>query len=442
MGHPHVIAGKPSSAKNMQTPAEDNDRTLLRRPVAPGIAADVPMVDPRHIGEFGAINPLIGAANPLLMMVPVLRTASVPTDVSGLRARLIEMVKGFDATCLGLSLPDDQRNIARYAVCTVLDEAIQMTPWGGTANWAQQSLLIHFFKENWGGEKFFQILDKMSETPSKFGPLLELFYVCLSLGFMGRFQMAGPAGRQAVGDLRDRLYILVRQGGGEPERNLSSAWKGLSIEARGFKGFWAFGLTVGLVSLLSLGTFAGLAYALGGHFSGLGLHQLALKQTPLAVAAAVPASKPRLAQLLAPEIESKQVQVRDMALESVVTLLGETLFESGSAAPKGQSTAVLNRVAEALDQVEGQILVTGHTDNTPTRTLRYANNFELSRERAENARRILAAKLKDSARITSEGRGDTEPVAGKGTVAGNDSAEKRALNRRVEITLRVSSPAQ
>ena len=44
-------------------------------------------------------------------------------------------------------LPDDQRHIARYALCTVIDEAIQMTPWGGTANWAQQSLLIHFFRE-------------------------------------------------------------------------------------------------------------------------------------------------------------------------------------------------------------------------------------------------------------------------------------------------------
>lgn len=426
----------------MQIPVDDNDRTMLRRPVKSAVSADAPMVDLRQIGEFGAINPLIGAANPLLMMVPLLRTASVPSDVFGLRARLIEMVKSFDAACLGLSLPDDQRNIARYAICTVLDEAIQMTPWGGTANWAQQSLLIHFFKENWGGEKFFQILDKMSETPGKFVPLLELFYVCLSLGFMGRFQLAGAAGRQAVADLRDRLYLLIRQGGGEPERNLSSAWRGLAIEARRFKGFWTFGLTVGLVSLVSLAAFAGFAYALGGHFSNLGLDQLALKQTPLVVVAAVPASKPRLAQLLAPEIESKKVQVRDMALESVVTLLGETLFESGSAALKGQSTAVLNKVAEALDQVEGRILVTGHTDNVPTRTLRYANNFELSRERAENARRVLAARLKDSTRITSEGRGDTEPVSGKDTAAGNDSAEKRALNRRVEITLRVSSPVQ
>ena len=333
-------------------------------------------------------------------------------------------------------MPDDQRNIARYALCTVLDEAIQMTPWGGTANWAQQSLLIHFFKESWGGEKFFQILDKMAETPAKFAHLLELFYVCLALGFMGRFQLADAAGRQAIADLKGRLYLLARLGSQEPERTLSTSWKGLAIETRRFTGFGLFGLTAGLVAMLSLVVFAGLVYVLGDNFSSLGLQQLALKRTELAPVAVLPAAKPRLAQLLAPEIEAKQIQVRDLKLESVVTLLGETLFDSGSAVPTGQSIRLLQKVAEALDQVEGQVVVSGHTDNIPTRTLRYANNFELSRERAENVRRIVGARLKDGARTSSEGRGDTEPVAN------NASAEGRAQNRRVEITLRVSSTAQ
>ncbi len=420
----------------MQTMNDDNDRTRVARPFVAAARAEVSEVDPQQIGDLGAINPLIGIANPLLMMVPMLRTANAPADISGLRTRLIEMVKGFDAASVRIRLPDDQRNIARYALCTVLDEAIQMTPWGGTANWAQQSLLIHFFKESWGGEKFFQILDKMAETPAKFAHLLELFYVCLALGFMGRFQLSDAAGRQAIADLKGRLYLLARQGSQEPERTLSATWKGLAIETRRFTGFAVFGLTTGLVAMLSLGVYAGLVYTLSGNLSSLELQQLALKRTELASVAVLPAAKPRLVQLLTPEIEAKQVQVRDLKLESVVTLLGETLFDSGSAAPTGQSTRVLQKVAEALDQVEGQVVVSGHTDNIPTRTLRYANNFELSRERAENVRRIVAARLKDGARTSSEGRGDTEPVAN------NASAEGRAQNRRVEITLRVSSTGQ
>jgi type VI protein secretion system component VasF len=70
---------------NAQTAAAfDDDRTLFFRPVlaqaATTAAVDVAPVDVREIGAFGAINPVIAAANPLLMMVPTLRTAAAPSD--------------------------------------------------------------------------------------------------------------------------------------------------------------------------------------------------------------------------------------------------------------------------------------------------------------------------------------------------------------------------
>lgn len=418
-----------------------SDSTLLFRPAAAmnfAAAAPPPVapVDTRQIAGLAAINPVVAAANPLLMMVPTLRTAHPPADVGVTRARLIELIRDFDAAAIKQGLPDDQRNIARYALCTVVDEAIQMTPWGTAANWAQQSLLIHFFKENWGGEKFFQILDKMSETPARFTSLLELFYVCLAVGFMGRFHLAGAQGRQAVTDLRERLYVLIRRSQAEGDRTLSGHWKGVEIEPRRFKGFAAFGVVAALCALLGLGVYAWYSFALAGQVDQLELSQLALKKTELSKVALAPAPKPRLAQLLAPEIEAKQVSVKDLKLESVVTLLGETVFESGSAAPTGRAVDLLRKVAAALDQVEGTVLVTGHTDNVPTRTLRYASNFVLSKERAGNVQALVAGMLKDGQRVSAEGKGDTEPVAP------NETAEGRALNRRVEITLRVPTTLQ
>lgn len=418
-----------------------SDSTLLFRPAAAmnfASAAPPPVasVDTRQIAGLAAINPVVAAANPLLMMVPTLRSAHPPADVAVTRARLIEMIRDFDAAAIKQGLPDDQRNIARYALCTVVDEAIQMTPWGTAANWAQQSLLIHFFKENWGGEKFFQILDKMSETPSRFSSLLELFYVCLAVGFMGRFHLQGPAGRQAVGDLRERLYVLIKRQQGEGDRTLSGHWKGVEVEARRFKGFAMFGVVAALCALASLGVFAWYSHSLAAQVDNLELAQLALKKTELTKVALAPAVKPRLAQLLAPEIEAHLVSVKDWKLESVVTILGEGIFESGSAVPTGRSTDLLRKIAAALDQVEGQVVVTGHTDNVPTRTLRYASNFELSRDRAANVKALIEAMLKAPARISAEGKGDTEPVAG------NETPEGRAQNRRVEVTLRVPSTLQ
>ncbi len=420
----------------MQHLNDDPDATLYFRPAAAALAATrqpVADIDIRHIGTLGAINPLISAANGLLMMVPSLRTASQPSNVADLRIRLIEMVKDFDNAMVKLGTPDDQRNIARYGLCTVVDEAIQMTPWGTSANWAQQSLLIHYFKENWGGEKFFQILDKMSETPERFTDLLELFYVCLALGFMGRFHLSDAAGRQAIVDLKDRLYVLIRRGRKNSDSSLSSSWKGLAVEARKFKGFGIFGLVACACALLSLSIFAWYSYSLSGAFEQISLDQLAIKRTELSRVALAPAAKPRLAQLLAKEIDAKQLQVRDLKLESVVTLLGETVFESGSAAPTSRAVDLLQGVAKAIDQVDGQVVVTGHTDNVPTHTLRFASNFALSKERAENVKALIASNLRDPARISAEGKGDTEPVMA------NDQAEGRAQNRRVEISLRVPS---
>jgi type VI secretion system protein ImpK len=149
-----------------------------------------------------------------------------------------------------------------------------------------------------------------------------------------------------------------------------------------------------------------------------------------------PAAKPRLAQLLQAEIAAKQLEVRDLQLESVVTLLGEQTFDSGSATPAGGAVAVIEKVAQALDQLEGRVIVTGHTDNVPTRTLRFPSNFELSKERARTVAALVGARLKDGTRVSSEGRGDTEPVGP------NNTAEGRGRNRRVEITLRVMAAGQ
>ncbi len=419
-----------------------NDSTLLFRPgAAMNFSAAPPppsvaQVDTRQIAGLAAINPVIAAANPLLMMVPTMRTARPPSDVGVTRARLIEMIRDFDAAVIRQGLADDQRNIARYALCTVMDEAIQMTPWGTAANWAQQSLLIHFFKENWGGEKFFQILDKMSETPSRFTQLLELFYVCLAVGFMGRFHLAGATGRQAVTDLRERLYVLIKRNQAETDRTLSGHWKGVEVEQRRFKGFATFGIIAALCALVSLGVFAWYSYALAGQVDALDLDRLQLKKTELTRVALAPAAKPRLAQLLAPEISAKQVAVKDLRLESVITLLGEGVFESGSAVPTARSVDLLRKIAAALEQVEGQVIVTGHTDNVPTRTLRHASNFALSKDRAANVKALMETMLKDGKRLSAEGKGDIEPVAP------NETLEGRSQNRRVEITLRVPTTLQ
>lgn len=408
--------------------SDDSEKTQIapRKAAAPMPAG----LDVREISSLSAANPLLAAANPLLMMLQSLRSAQAPGNVNELRVRLIDAVKEFEAACDRARVPELERRIANYALCTVVDEAVQMTPWGGAANWAQQSLLIHYHRESQGGEKFFEFLNRIAGSPGQYGSLLELFYVCLSLGFMGRFHLEGPAGRQAVNDLRERIHTLMRQGRPATDTTLSSQWAGLQVARRQFRGFGLVGAAVALMALLCLGLFSYYWFALGSQFEALEFHKLALKRQPPAAIAIEASAKPRLAQLLAEEVKSRQLEVRDLKLESVVTILGERMFEVGSVTPSSAAGQLLGKVADALKSVEGKVVVIGHTDNLPIRTLRFASNQALSRERADNVARMLGDRLGDAGRVASEGRGDESPIAS------NDTAEGRSQNRRVEIVLK------
>jgi len=85
---------------------------------------------------------------------------------------------------------------------------------------------------------------------------------------------------------------------------------------------------------------------------------------------------------------------------------------------------ILDKFAEGLvDNTATQISIIGHTDNTGSDAI----NNPLSIERAARTRDYLTAKNVASGRISVDGRGSHEPVAG------NDTAAGRAQNRRVEI---------
>lgn len=423
----------------MQRQAEDPDTTNLHRPQLGSLGATaISTIDSREIGALAAVNPLVAAANPLLMTVASLRPGASPGNVEALRTRLVEMVQEFDAACGRAGISDEHQHLARYALCTVVDETIQRTAWSHTANWAQRSLMIHFFKENLGGEKFFPILDKLVQTPDRHAWLLQLFYVCLSLGFMGRYLTRDALGRQEIADLRDRLYQqVIRKALTESDRDLSIRWRGLSVASRQFGGYSAVWLAIGVTLLVCLMFYAAYVLRLAALRDQAGLGALTLRSTPtVAKVDAMPQAAPRLRQLLAPEISARQVAVRESAAESIVTLSSEFTFESGSATLSPTAVAVLERVAQALAQVEGQVVVTGHTDNVPLRSLQFPSNYELSRARARSVADILRVRLKVPSRVVNEGRGDSEPVDN------NTSPAAKAANRRVEISLRVSSPGQ
>ncbi|MEL6182958.1 MAG: type VI secretion system protein TssL, long form, partial [Myxococcota bacterium] len=132
---------------------------------------------------------------------------------------------------------------------------------------------------------------------------------------------------------------------------------------------------------------------------------------------------------LAPEIAEGLVTVQSAGNTVTVTITGNGIFASASDRLEPRYERVVERIAEALEDEPGRIIVAGHSDNVPIRTARFPSNLELSLARAQSVMDRISARLSDTGRITAEGRADREPIAS------NESTEGRARNRRIDVIL-------
>ncbi|MBV2134209.1 type IVB secretion system protein IcmH/DotU [Pseudomonas sp. MAP12] len=177
------------------------------------------------------LNPLVDAAAVLLSEAVRLKHSGEAEDLHALHQRLSGELKLFEHRALHDGAESSQVMAARYVLCTVLDEAVVTTPWGNESEWSQMSLLSSFHNETFGGEKFFQLLERLSRNPVKHLPMLELMYLCLALGFEGKYRVQ-PRGMLELEAIRDSLYRQIRQLRGDVPREVSPHWQGLKDTRR------------------------------------------------------------------------------------------------------------------------------------------------------------------------------------------------------------------
>ncbi|MCF5166610.1 DotU family type IV/VI secretion system protein [Pseudomonas congelans] len=176
------------------------------------------------------VNPLVAAASELLAQVAKLGKAKEVGDIHLLNVQLSDQVKLFEAEGRRNSIANDQLLAARYVLCTVVDEAVLNTVWGSQSDWSKISLLSRFHKETFGGEKFFQLLEKLSANAFRHLSMLELMYLCLALGFEGKYRSHRRNGNE-LEDIRHNLYLQIKHVRGDVSRTLSPYWQGVRSSA-------------------------------------------------------------------------------------------------------------------------------------------------------------------------------------------------------------------
>jgi chemotaxis protein MotB len=120
-----------------------------------------------------------------------------------------------------------------------------------------------------------------------------------------------------------------------------------------------------------------------------------------------------------------------MSREGLVISLREAgFFNSGSATPKPESLSTLRRIANALSRTPYDIRIEGHTDNVAIHNAEFDSNWELWSARANRiARQFLEFHSVSPDQLSIAGHGQFHPIAG------NETAEGRARNRRVDLVL-------
>lgn len=126
------------------------------------------------------------------------------------------------------------------------------------------------------------------------------------------------------------------------------------------------------------------------------------------------------------ELVGSGVQVRREGDQIILVMPGGITFDVNRSEVKASFYGTLNAVAKVLEEYDQTgISIEGHTDSTGSDAL----NQRLSEARATSVAAYLQGQGISSARIQTAGFGPRYPIAG------NDTEEGRALNRRVELTL-------
>ena len=428
---PPASAGNPRDATVSRQTAEE-----ARVPFEEGTlggASELPSVGP---------SPLAAAAAPLLQLLARLRNTISQPEPGELRARAIGELRAFEQAARNAGIPVEQLRPAHYALCASLDDVVLNTPWGSQGPWAARSLVSTFHHEVRSGERFFDILNQVKQNVGTMLPVLELMYLCMSLGFQGRYRLS-PRGPAELDRVREETYAVIQRVRPEPNRELSPHWVGVEAPYRPTRStvpIWV-GAAAGLACVAGL--FAWASFGLNESSDELYERVLAAPpaQMPQIVRAsavqpptappppAQPGARDRLRGFLKPEIDQGLVTVVGTDATPVVRIAASGMFAPGSATVQPRFAPLLQRIGEALKTERGQVDVVGYTDNQPIRTVAFPSNFQLSAARARAAASLLARGIDDAGRLRPQGRADADPIAP------NTTPEGRERNRRIEVVL-------
>jgi type VI secretion system protein ImpK len=183
-------------------------KTLAVQPPGPGAPAPIPASPARTAPATRTLtrpapHPLAGpmywACSDLLTLASQLALGATPPAAAELRRHLDELFAGMQTRARTAGIAPEDVTDASYAIMALFDEILVQANWPGRLEWQTSPLQYVHFHENTAGEGFFRRADTLLRQSHRVHVLL-VYFLCLSLGFQGRYAMGGGQGLAPVYD--------------------------------------------------------------------------------------------------------------------------------------------------------------------------------------------------------------------------------------------------
>lgn len=166
------------------------------------------------------LNMLVDAAAYLFSVIGKLKQIKSYRHLNKLQKELIQEINIFQESMANRHYSSEYILISRYMLCATIDDVITNTAWGGQGQWDSYNLLAAFNQDNHHQNKFFTILERIVKEPAHYIDLMELAYICLSLGYKGQYR-ATEHNQYQLEQITYQLYKHIRAYRGSFSKSLS-----------------------------------------------------------------------------------------------------------------------------------------------------------------------------------------------------------------------------
>jgi type VI secretion system protein ImpK len=187
---------------------------------------------------------------PCFTLILNLRASDDLGDPEGLRRRIKELLDDAEREALRVGASPDDIQSAKFALVAFIDETILSSDWPHKEEWTSTPLQLELYDQYDAGEVFFDRLERLRQEPGARAEVLEVYYLCMTLGFKGKYQIHG---QERLRELIESTYEDLRHQPGMGGKDLAphGAPRGqVAQEMRSKLPTWVIAAAAALIGLL------------------------------------------------------------------------------------------------------------------------------------------------------------------------------------------------